>query len=98
MAPLTHWDQTSRRDLQIAVIQNSIIRYKPAGTDGLHNFGFPLHETNIKCCENGNLIHLAKEDYLCFNYCSDKYLLYSSVEIITIFHRYLTRDFTPANI
>jgi hypothetical protein len=28
---------------------------------------------------------------MCVNYCSDKYLVYSSVEMITIFHRYLSR-------
>lgn len=70
---------------------NSSIRDKSAETDGLHNFGSPLHETYIKCCKKGNLTHLAKEDSLCFNYCSDKYLVYSSVEMITIFRRYLSR-------
>lgn len=77
---------------------NRSIRDKSAETDGLHNLGSPLHETYIKCCKKGNLTHLAKEDSLCFNYCSDKYLVYSSVEMITIFHRYLSRGFTPANI
>jgi len=68
---------------------NSIIRDKSAKTDGLQNLGSPLNETYIKCCERGNLTHLAKEDCMCFNYCSDKYLVHSSVERIDICQRVL---------
>jgi len=77
---------------------NSSIRDKSAETDGLHNLSSHLQETYVMCSEKGNLTHLAKEDYLCSNYCSDKYLVYTSVEMITVFHRYLSRSFTPANI